>query len=134
MPPDGACEVSMDVSPIAERRKFARLDLALTVSYAVIDSTGTPADPREALSTDISAGGLRLMTPTPLDNGALLDISIFLAEDDETPISAHGEVIWQHKISNTSFETGVVIKDMPLDDRKRFMSFVFDQLAKIITG
>ena len=66
-----------------ERRKFARLDLALTVSYAVIDPAGQPIDPREALSTDISAGGLRLMTPTPLEKGAIIDLNIFLAEDEE---------------------------------------------------
>lgn len=124
----------MDTPQGAERRKFARLDLALTVSYAVIDPAGQPADPREALSTDISAGGLRLMTPSPLETGATLDLNIFLAEDEENPVRAKGEVVWQSKISNTSFETGVLIKDMPDDDKKRFMSFVFDQLAKVVTG
>lgn len=124
----------MEKSQGVERRKYARLDLALTVSYAVIDPAGQPVDPREALSTDISAGGLRLMTPTPLENGTTLDLNIFLAEDDENPISAKGEVVWQSKISNTSFETGVVIKNMPDADKKRFMSFVFDQLSKVVTG
>lgn len=117
-----------------ERRKFARLDLALTVSYAVIDPAGQPLDPREALSSDISAGGLRLMTPTPLEKGSTLELNIFLAEDEETPVRATGEVVWQSRISNTSFETGVVIKGMPDEDKKRFMSFVFDQLSKVITG
>jgi c-di-GMP-binding flagellar brake protein YcgR len=124
----------MNTQTGAERRKFARLDLALTVSYAVIDPAGQPIDPREALSSDISAGGLRLMTPTPLENGATLDLNIFLAEDEERPIRARGEVVWQTKISNTSFETGVVIKGMPDEDKKRFMSFVFDQLSKVVTG
>jgi len=124
----------MNIQHGAERRKFARLDLALTVSYAVLDPTGQPVDPREALSTDISAGGLRLMTPSPLENGAMLDLNIFLAEDEDNPVRAKGEVIWQSKLSNTSFETGVLIKDMPETDKKRFMSFVFDQLAKVVTG
>lgn len=118
----------------AERRKFARLDLALTVSYAVLDPAGQPVDPREALSSDISAGGLRLMTPTPLENGATLELNIFLADDEETPIRAKGEVVWQTRLSSTSFETGVVIKGMPDEDKKRFMSFVFDQLSKVVTG
>jgi c-di-GMP-binding flagellar brake protein YcgR len=122
-PPDGA-----------ERRKFARLDLALTVSYVVSNPTGPNVDPREALSTDISAGGLRLMTPTALEMGATLDLNIFLAEDEDNPIKATGEVVWQNKLSNTSYETGVVIREMPEEDKKRFMSFVFDQMAKVVTG
>ena len=49
-----------------ERRRFARLDLALSVSYAVVDVSGqVDKDPLKALTADISAGGLRLMTPTP---------------------------------------------------------------------
>lgn len=118
----------------AERRRFARLDLALTVSYAVIDPAGQPVDPREALSSDISASGLRLMTPTPLETGATLELNIFLAEEEDNPIRASGEVVWQSKLSNTSFETGVVISGMPDEDKKRFMSFVFDQLSKVVTG
>ncbi len=118
----------------ADRRKYARLDLALTVSYAVLDPAGQPLDPREALSSDISAGGLRLMTPTPLAVGSQLDLNIFLADDEEHPLKATGEVMWQSKISNTSFETGVMIHGMPNDDKKRFMSFVFDQLSKVVTG
>lgn len=118
----------------AERRKFARLDLALTVSYAVTDPSGKLMDPREALSTDISVGGLRLMTPTPLERGAELALEIFLGEEDDRPIRATGEVVWQSKISATSFETGVTIKEMPGDDKKRFMSFVFDQLTKVLHG
>jgi len=124
----------MNTQAGAEKRKFARLDLALTVSYAVIDPAGQPVDPREALSSDISAGGVRLMTPTPLEVGATIDLNIFLAEQEDNPVKAKGEVVWQTKISSTSFETGVVIKEMPDEDKKRFMSFVFDQMSKVVTG
>lgn len=124
----------MNETNVAEKRKFARLDLALTVSYAVIDPSGHAMDPREALSSDISAGGVRLMTPTPLEVGATIDLNIHLADQEDNPIHAKGEVVWQTKISSTSFETGVVIKEMPDEDKKRFMSFVFDQLSKVVTG
>lgn len=118
----------------SERRKFARLDLALTVSYRIAGhSSDKPVDPREAVSSDISLGGLRLMTPTPIENGTLLDIEILLGGDESHPISADAEVVWQMKISDTSYETGVMIKGMPKPDRKRFMEFVFDQMAKMVT-
>lgn len=116
-----------------ERRKYARLDLALTVSYRVVGhASNLPADPREAISSDISLGGLRLMTPSPLPNGTVLDLEVLLGEDERHPISAEGEVVWQSKISDTSYETGVMIRGMPVADKKRFMEFVFDQMAKVV--
>ena len=119
----------------AERRKFARLDLALTVSYRVAgEAGGLPLDPREAISSDVSLGGLRLMTPTALKNGTLLDLEIVLGDDEGNPVNASGEVVWQNKISETSFETGVMIKGMPGDDKGRFMQFVFDQMSKVVTS
>lgn len=115
------------------RRKYARLDLALAVSYAPLDSSGVPTDPREALSSDLSAGGLRLMMPTESHMGAQLDLMIYLEGNDENPVKATGEVLWQNKISSTSFETGVAIRSMPDPDKRRFMEFVFDQMTKVVT-
>ncbi len=74
------------------------------------------------------------MTPTPLEVGATIDLNVFLADQEDNPVHAKGEVVWQSKITNTSFETGVVIKGMPDEDKKRFMSFVFDQMSKVVTG
>lgn len=116
-----------------ERRKYARLDLALTISYQVIGSVGKPADPRETVSSDISVGGVRLMTPTPLDNGTMLELEIILGDDESDAVHAEGEVVWQNKLSNTSYETGVMIKGMPNEDKSRFMQFVFDQMTKVVT-
>lgn len=117
----------------ADRRKYARLDLALTVSYKVAgQAEGNPVDPREAISSDVSLGGLRLMAPTELRNGTMLDLEILLGEE-EKPISAEGEVMWQNKISDTSYETGVMIRNMPDADKSEFMKFVFDQMAKVVS-
>jgi c-di-GMP-binding flagellar brake protein YcgR len=117
----------------AERRKYARLDLALTVSYKVSGQAGgNPMDPREAVSSDVSLGGLRLMTPTKLENGTMLDLEIILGEAGK-PINAEGEVMWQNKISETSYETGVMIKRMPDADKSEFMKFVFDQMSKVVS-
>ena len=122
----------MDQTSSKNRRKYARLDIALTVSYAVENPSGEISEYAEATSSDISAGGLRLMTPTPLANGAHLDLEIYLGEDVENKIPAKGQVMWQNKISNTSFETGVLITNMDNDAKKRFMSFVFDQMSKVV--
>lgn len=114
------------------RRKFARLDLALSVSYRIQGETGAMHDPREALSSDVSVGGLRLMTPGAIASGTLLDLQISLEGSEDAPITATGEVVWQNQLSGTSFETGVIIQEMPNADKSRFMQFVFDQMSKIV--
>lgn len=115
-----------------DRRKYARLDIAVTVSYAVEKPGGKLSEYAEALSSDISAGGLRLMTPTYLENGTKLDLEVFLGDAPETKVHAKGEVVWQNKISPTSFETGILIQHMETDDKKRFMQFVFDQMSRFV--
>lgn len=117
-----------------ERRKFARLDLALTVSYRVVDQVGGEDKPQEVVSSDVSLGGFRLMTPGPLEHGTKLELQIYLPEDEEHPLKADGEVVWQSKISPTSYETGVVIRGMNDADKTRFMAFVFDQMSKMVTS
>lgn len=117
-----------------ERRRFARLDLALTVSYMVMDgSAQIDHDPVQGLTADISVGGIRLMTPAPLPLGTNLELNIFLGED-ENPVKTSGLVVWQQKLSPTSYETGVEITRVEDSDRKRFMSFIFNQMSKIVGG
>lgn len=114
------------------RRRFARLDIALSVSYAIMNSGGGASEMAEAMSSDISAGGLRLMTPAPLPNGATLDLEISMNGEEETKIHASGEVVWQSQIAEDSYETGAIIKHMDDSDKKLFMGFIFDQMSRLV--
>ena len=115
-----------------ERRKFARLDIALSVSYVVKDASGEPSEMAEAMSSDISASGIRLMTPAPLENGDQLDLEINIEGQEQEPVHASCEVVWQTKISDTSYEVGAVIKYMEDADKKRLLDFVFSQMSQMM--
>lgn len=114
------------------KRRYARLDIALSVSYALKSPGGEVSELAEAMSSDISAGGLRLMTPGPLHPGDLLDLEISICGNEESPIRANGEVVWQNKIADTSYETGTVIKYVNEEDKQRFMNFVFEQMTRLM--
>ena len=116
-----------------EQRKHARLDIALSVSYAVQKTGGEVSEIAEAKSSDISAGGLRLMTVGPIENGSLINLEIALPEENVPPINAKGEVVWQNKISDYSYETGAVIKFIEEEDKTRFLKFVFDQMTQLVS-
>lgn len=124
---------NMDTSENSkERRKYARLDIALTVSYAEVSREGKVSAYAEAMSSDVSASGLRLMTPGLLENGTTLDLEIFTPGSDAEPIRASGEVVWQSQITDTSYETGTIIRHMDENDKKRFLGFVFDQMSRFV--
>lgn len=116
----------------AERRRYARLDIALTVDYVVRDAAGKITERATAQSSDVSAAGIRLMTPTRLRNGAWLDLEITIEGREGEPVRASGEVVWQHQLSDHSFETGAVIRYMDEDDKRRFFDFVFSQMAELV--
>lgn len=116
----------------AERRRHARLDIALSVSYVVKDASGEVTEMAEAMSSDISATGIRLMTPGPLKNGSTLDVEITIEGHEEDPVHASCEVVWQNQISETSYEIGAIIRYMTDDDKKRFLDFVFEQMSQLV--
>jgi c-di-GMP-binding flagellar brake protein YcgR len=116
-----------------DKRKYARLDIALSVSYAVRRADGQLSELADALSSDISAGGLRLMTPTSLNPGDVIDLEISIVGNEDEAIRASGEVVWQTKIGPTSYETGTIIRNMARQDKARFMSFVFDQMSRFVS-
>ncbi len=115
-----------------ERRKHARLDIALSVSYTVKDSSGEITEIAEAMSSDISATGIRLMTPTPLENGDTLDLEITIEGKDGDPVCASCEVVWQQQISDHSYEVGAIIRHIEEDDKRRFLEFVFNQMSQLV--
>ena len=118
--------------PDRDQRRHARLDIALAVSYAIHDEGSAASEMAETLSSDISATGLRLMTVASLENGSILNLEIAIPDQEGEPIRAMGEVVWQSKVSEFSYETGAVIKHMDECDKVRLMSFVFDQMTRLV--
>jgi c-di-GMP-binding flagellar brake protein YcgR len=116
----------------SERRRHARLDIALSVRYIVQRSGAENSEMAEALSTDVSATGLRLMTPTSIGNGSIIDIEIVIEGKRDEPVKASAEVVWENKISDTSYEVGCIIRHMDPDEKKRFLNFVFEQMNQLL--
>jgi len=121
----------LNTNPI-EQRKCARLDIALSVHYAVKNQGSECSELAEALSSDISSSGIRLMAPTKLNPGDKLDLEIAVNGDQKNCIRASGEVVWQNKLANNSYETGTIIRHMEEADKGRFMAFIFDQMSRLV--
>lgn len=115
-----------------ERRKHARLDIALSVNYTVKDASGEVTEMAEAMSSDISATGIRLMTTSPLENGSTLDLEITIEGQNSRPVHANCEVVWQNQIADCIYEVGAVIRFMEEEDKRHFLEFVFNQMSQLV--
>ena len=78
-----------------EKRRDRRLDLSFPVIYSLL-SDGADGGDKEAKGSNISRGGIRLVTREELKPGALLRVKIILP--DELPaVKGKAEVVWRKK-------------------------------------
>ncbi len=73
-----------------ERRRYARIGIALPIKYKIINKSGW----HKTSSLNISAGGVLIPTVPYLDVGTKLDLQIYLP-GEKKPIKAIGRVIWR---------------------------------------
>lgn len=105
---------------IEERRRFLRLDANCDVKYAVMASMHAPYN---ALSKDISGGGLRLPIDKKPRMGELLELEISVPE--RPLIFAVGRVVWIKKRGAGTNDLEIGVKFMNIDpaDREALMDF-----------
>jgi hypothetical protein len=79
---------------MTERRLFIRADTRLTTSYQL---TGGGEGRRRGLIQNLNAGGVCLITESPLAPGAILDVQVRLP-GEPSPIAFTGRVIWSKPV------------------------------------
>ena len=105
-----------------EKRKYARLDLALELSFerqgpgAVLRGKGT--------TKNLSAQGLCFSAPVPLGVGERVKVNLLLPEGRE--ISFDSRVKWVKAVNSTVHEIGVEISEISLEDQNRYLLFICD--------
>jgi len=102
-----------------EKREFPRLSFNVELKYKALNSPSP--NPQKAVHKNISAGGLCIMILEEVKIGTLLNLEIFLPNEDR-PIIAKGKVVWVEEltISSTenyvSYDCGVEFVDMSPQD------------------
>lgn len=104
-----------------ERRKYIRIDKALSLSYEILESFLRPS----CRSKDISEGGIRLRIFQRLAPGTALKLWIYL-RDFEQPILAVGEVAWLQKQNDKEypFEVGIRFIEINSSDRDKLSKYI----------
>ena len=109
-----------------KQRESERLKMNLDIRY-----TTEEKEISLTKSEDINMGGLRITTRKPLKDGAILDLEIYFPYDRSNPLKAKGHVVWQEKITNLEYDTGIKLEIPNVDDEGRLRSFILHQQGSI---
>ncbi|MBI4341449.1 MAG: PilZ domain-containing protein [Candidatus Omnitrophica bacterium] len=109
-----------------ERRQFVRLDTRLEVTFSVLPSGA----PQQAMTRDISGGGICLFADRELAAGTRLQVTMKLP-DREPPVHFTAEVVWSEAYETIgraqrtrAIEVGVRFVEIAPQDQEAVMRHV----------
>ena len=111
---------------VKERRKFARLNINVQVNYNII----TEQSAKNTTETkNIAAGGICLLVYSPIKEGNIVSLDIFLP-DNSSVIHAKGKVVWVKIFTianekNVRYDAGIEFTEIVDGDRKKIDEYVF---------
>ena len=113
-----------------EQRRFVRLETRVDVAYTVLPS-GTS---QRTVTKDLSGGGVRFFTETPLAPGTQLQMALALP-GREQPVNALAQVVWseQHELvgkadRQRSAENGAKFVEIAPADQEALTQFISSRL------
>ncbi len=114
--------ISETSEPLAERRRLPRLRTSIAVQFRNV------LKPQESysgsLSKDLSASGVRLITPHFLPKEARLVLLLFMPRDLK-PLRIIARVVWmRRKPFNEAYECGIQFLEIDPEDRGAIAEFV----------
>lgn len=98
-----------------ERRKHKRFDLSLVLAF----QWGTKKDTLRTV--DVSLGGIRIQTDTPIPIDEKLDLIILIEDGAIKPV---GKVVRANPISNRMFDVGICFEDISHQCLNRLEEFL----------
>ena len=109
---------------LEEKRRYLRLNNALTIEYRLPDSNKVYT----ATTKDISALGVRFTTNEKLQEGSGVEITLNLP-NIQSAIHVSGRIAWLKKISsgdNIAVEVGIEFLKVEEDNKNTFLRYLCD--------
>ena len=112
-----------------EKRKFVRLSALVDVIY----NKRAVTDKELSITRNISQGGICLIAYDRLNEQDVLDLKLYLPEDN-TPIQAIGKVVWVKEFiigsieEGKRYDVGIEFMDIREEDANRVNKYVFSHI------
>ncbi len=94
-----------------EKRKHSRL------AKKIKSEVHSPEGITFSSTVDLSQGGIFISTPEPINNGSVVDLSVYIP--GEEPVSVKGIVRWTRENESTKQRAGMGIEFTGLDAKQR---------------
>lgn len=116
-------EMPREFKKIGQRRQYVRLEINLDVEFTLSDVVD--AGLIKGTTSDISGGGIFLISSIDMDLGQCIDLRLFLGESDI--IECRGMVVRRERDPDKSrvFWAGVKFIDIDEKQRDRIFNFIF---------
>jgi c-di-GMP-binding flagellar brake protein YcgR len=119
-----------------EHRKTARLNIPIKVQYKVSGQRAVDGDEKcetkAAMTKDISAGGCLLQVTEDLALNSIIEIEIFLGENESESLRLTGKIVRLNRAENGLYEYGISFADMGKDARRLFADYCFARMYEMI--
>ena len=97
----------MDEAPSSsEQRRYPRLKESCTLRYKRVETGSLPTEGTEAVSVNVSGGGLCFEVQEEINPGVLLAIELVLP-DCESGVVALGRTVWCRSAGSGRYEIGL---------------------------
>jgi hypothetical protein len=109
-------------------RKHPRINLELLATFSVAASTEEDSKEESALIKTLGGGGVMFVSPTPLEEGTIVDMKVFF-EFSTIPFQA--EVVWTEinvERKQKEFRCGLKFRSISDDDLLYIQHFLHKQL------
>lgn len=95
-----------DSPPSPDKRRFPRLKDSCVIRFRRVESDSFPQEGTEALTVNISGGGICFVSKEQCEHDALLAIELTLPEFD-SPVVSLGRTVWCEPTDDGRFEVGM---------------------------
>ncbi len=95
-----------EVEGTPEKRRFPRLKESCTLRYKRVETGSLAAEGTEALSVNVSGGGICFLVEEALEPGVLLAIELVLPDAEKGVVSL-GRTVWCRPADEGHFEVGL---------------------------
>ncbi|MFW5999090.1 MAG: flagellar brake protein [Halanaerobiaceae bacterium] len=114
-----------------QRRDFFRLEVKKQVKYRLLDSSGEgKGDYNKTVTSDISAGGLKMVIEQDLPQGSELELYLNIKPVKEIPLK--GKVVQKYTMSDGKTKAaGIEFMNISSGLRDKIISWMFDYQRKL---
>ena len=109
-----------------DKRKFLRFNVSLD---ALSKTPGWFGSRKACLVKDVSREGLKLASKEAMKYGEIMKLEVSVPTE-RTSVRAVGQVMWNQKRSDSSYDIGLKFKDVRSEGKYAILSYAYDNWVK----